>query len=329
MLLAIDDVQWLDPPSQRILAFAAGRLGDAPVGILATQRGDGGDPLELRHAFDERSNEIRVGPMSVGALHHLIRTRLGLRVPRPMLARVQEASGGNPMFALEFAQVAASAGAPLPVPSSLEELVRERVAGLPPELLPLLAAVAAVERPTPSLLGAVIDDASDLLDAASAAGAVTVGPEGVVRFTHPLLASAAYAAVPPAARRALHARLAAASDDLEERARHLALSIFEPDAEVARLLDGAAAQARSRGAPDAAAALARHALRVTPPDDVVGCEERALAVATYLTDAGQMASADALLDELLAGPISGTRRAAGAPAQVPRRIRPRPGDSVR
>ncbi len=131
---------------------------------------------------------------------------------------MHEASGGNPMFALEFAQVAASAGAPLPVPSSLEELVRERVAGLPPVLvLPLLAAVAAVERPTPSLLGAVIDDASELLDAASAAGAVTVGTEGVVRFTHPLLASAAYAAVPPAARRALHARLVAASDDLEER----------------------------------------------------------------------------------------------------------------
>ena len=175
VLLAIDDVQWLDPTSQRILAFAAGRLGDAPVGILATQRGDDDDPLRLRHAFEERLTTIRVGPLSVGALHHLIRSRLGLRIPRPMLARVHEASGGNPMFALEFAQVAASAGAPLPVPSSLEELVRERVAGLPPELLPLLAAVAAVERPTPSLLGAVIDDASELLDAASAAGAVTVG----------------------------------------------------------------------------------------------------------------------------------------------------------
>src|SRR5512132_2061635 len=54
VVVAIDDVQWLDAPSQRILAFVARRLGDAPVGILVTQRGDAGDPLDLRHAFEER-----------------------------------------------------------------------------------------------------------------------------------------------------------------------------------------------------------------------------------------------------------------------------------
>ena len=59
------------------------------------------------------------------------------------------------MFALEFARAAASANEPLPLPSSLEELVRDRVAGLPREVLPLLAAVAAVERPTHALLEAV------------------------------------------------------------------------------------------------------------------------------------------------------------------------------
>jgi predicted ATPase len=83
VVVAIDDVQWLDAPSQRILAFAARRLGDAPVGILVTQRVEAGDPLDLGHALEERFAEIRVGPMSVGALHHLIRTRLGLRIPRP------------------------------------------------------------------------------------------------------------------------------------------------------------------------------------------------------------------------------------------------------
>ena len=158
VLVAIDDVQWLDAPSQRILAFAARRLGDAPVGILVTQRGDAGDPLDLGHAFEERVAEIRVGPLSVGALNHLIRTRLGLRIPRPTMARVHQASGGNPMFALEFAQVAASSAGPLPLPSSLEELVRDRVAGLPPTVLPLLAAVAAAERPTTAVLARAVDE---------------------------------------------------------------------------------------------------------------------------------------------------------------------------
>jgi hypothetical protein len=309
VVVAVDDVQWLDPPSRRILAFAAKRLGDAPVGILVTQRGEQDDPLELHHAFDGRLSVVRVGPLSVGALHHLIRTRLSMRLPRPTVARVHAASGGNPMFALEFAKGSASAGAPLPVPSSLEDLVAARVAGLPPEVLQLLAAVAAAERPTPTFLEAVVPDAVVLLDTASATGAATLAPDGVVRFSHPLLASAAYAAVPLTARRELHARLAAASRDPEEAARHVALSTFEPQEAAAALLDDAAARARARGAPEAAATLVRHASRLTPPADAAGHEERALAAATYLMDAGQTAEAEALLDDLLAGAISGPRRA--------------------
>jgi len=172
VLVAIDDVQWLDAPSQRILAFAARRLGDASVGILVTQRGDAGAPLDLSHAFEERVAEIRVGPLSVGALPHLIRTRLGVRIPRPTMAHVHEASGGNPMFALEFAQ-AASSGGPLPLPSSLEDLVRDRVAGLPPTTLPLLAAVAAAERPTSAVLARAVDEC---LLGLAAAGRVRPNP---------------------------------------------------------------------------------------------------------------------------------------------------------
>ena len=68
-------------------------------------------------------------------------------------------------------------------------------------------------------------------------------------------------------------------------------------------------RARARGAPDAAATLARHALRVTPAADVAGREERALAVADYLADSGQVAEARRLLRESLATGLSGARRA--------------------
>jgi DNA-binding NarL/FixJ family response regulator len=312
VLLAIDDVQWLDPPSQRILAFAAGRLGDAPVGILATQRGSGADPLELRHAFDQRLTSIGVGPLSVGALHHLVRSRLGVRIVRPTIARVHEASGGNPMFALEFARaISARGGAapgPLPVPTSLEGLVHERIAAYP-RIRTLLAAAAAVDRPTVALLLAAIDEAGPLLDEASETGALVVDEDGLVRFAHPLLASAAYAAVPPVRRQQLHARLAAVSDDLGERARQLALSSGGPSRDVARALDEAAANVCARGAPDAAAELARHAVRLTPAGDRARSEERSLAAVEYLVAAGRLADSVAVLDELLATEISGPRRA--------------------
>jgi DNA-binding CsgD family transcriptional regulator len=308
VVVAIDDVQWLDAPSQRILAFAARRLGDAPVGILVTQRGDLGDPLDLGHALAEGVAEIRVGPLSVGALHHLIRTRLGLRIPRPTIARVHQASGGNPMFALEFAQVAASSAGPLPLPSSLEELVRDRVAGLPLTVLPLLEAVAAAERPTTAVLARAVEEGDLALDEAIAAGAVALGPDGIVRFTHPLLASAVYDAIPPARRAAVHTRLANASSDIEERARHLALATREPDVEVARLLDGAAAHARARGAPDAAAELAEQAVRLTPPSDCEARENRMLAAAEFLIEF-DVAASTRVLDELLGAGVSGPLRA--------------------
>jgi DNA-binding NarL/FixJ family response regulator len=312
VLLAVDDLQWLDVPSRKILAFAVRRLGDVPVGLLVTQRGDRGDPLDLQHAFDEQSREeLALGPLSIGALHQLVRSRLGVRIPRPTLARVHAASGGNPMFALEFARVVAGSHTPgpLPVPSSLEELVRERVAGFPETVAPLLTVVAAVERPTPQLLANAIDGSESLLDDAIDAGSLVLGDDGFVRFTHPLLASAIYTGLPPGRRRALHARLAAVGEDLEERARHLALSAAEPDVKVAHLLDRAASKARARGAPDTAVELAQQAVRLTPESDVEAREERVVVVAGYLADAGHVAGAVALLDELLAGDAYGPRRA--------------------
>ena len=308
VLVAIDDVQWLDPPSQRTIAYVARRIADEPVGFLATQRGDADDALGLRDAFAHRFEEIRVGPLSLGALHHVIRKRLGVRLRRPTVARIHDASHGNPMFALEFAAETALATGPLPLPGSLEELVRDRIARLSDEVVLLLACIAASERPTSAMLEAAVEDGAALLDAALADRTVTLDADGVVRFAHPLLASAAYTAVQPGTRRRLHARLAAASEDGEQRARHLALSTVAPDTDVAQALDDAAVRARARGAPDAAAELARHAIRLTPPHDDA-LVERQLAAASHLADAGDVASSRAMLEELLRASLSRGPRA--------------------
>ena len=313
VLVAVDDIQWLDVPSRRALSFAARRLGDAPIGIVVTQRGNGPDPLELARTFDETTlRELRLEPLSLGALAHLIRTRLDVRIPRPALARVHEASRGNPMFALEFARSLARrsgpALAPLTIPASLQELVHARVAEQPEEIRRLLAVAAAAERPTPSVLAAIDAESPRLLDAAVDLGVVGLGGDGVVRFTHPLLASAAYAGLAPSRRRALHADLAGVSEDLEERARHLALASTEPDAEVAAVLEDAAARAHARGAPETAAELAQEAARLTPQADVSSAGDREFAVAAYLADSGRTTDAIPRLDRLLATDLQGPRR---------------------
>ena len=314
VLVAVDDVQWLDAPSRRALSFAARRFGDAPIGILVTQRGEGPDPLDLTRAVDEtRVGQLRLEPLSLGALAHLLRTRLDVRIPRPALARVHEASGGNPMFALEFARSLAGrsgpALAPLSIPRSLQQLVQARVAEQPPEIRRLLAVAAVAERPTRSLLAAIETDSPRLLDAAVDLGVVSVDGDGIVRFTHPLLASAAYAELAPSRRRALHAELARVLEDLEERARHLALASIEPASEVAAVLQEAAARAHARGAPETAAELAQEAFRLTPLADAPAAGDRAFLVAAYFADAGRTSDALAWLDRVLAAELRGPRRA--------------------
>ena len=242
VLIAIDDAQWLDPASQRVISFAVRRSSEIPVGLLMTQRGDGPDALDLGRAFDDQHlEEVRLGGLSIGALAHLLRRRLGTRFPRTLVARLHAASGGNPMFALEFARALSGKEglslAPLPFPSSLDELVRERVAGLPAGVRRLLAVVAASERPTRSLLRGIESAADALLDTAVDSGELVITDDGVVRFSHPLLASAAYGALLPSQQQALHRELAAAVEDVEERGRHLALALEEPDAGVAAVLD--------------------------------------------------------------------------------------------
>ena len=105
VLVALDDVQWLDPASASVLQVAFRRLRDEPVGLLATIRlgPDLESPVELERSFSERRLErISVGPLSLGAVHSLLEERLGLDLTRPELARVQEATAGNPFFALEL-----------------------------------------------------------------------------------------------------------------------------------------------------------------------------------------------------------------------------------
>ena len=53
VLVAIDDVQWLDAPSARVVAFAGRRLGDSRVAMLLTQRDGTSDPLDAASTFGE------------------------------------------------------------------------------------------------------------------------------------------------------------------------------------------------------------------------------------------------------------------------------------
>lgn len=297
IVIAIDDVQWLDPPSARALAFAARRLGDARVGFVVSLRAGHDEPLGLAEALGDRSVDLRLGGLSVGALGHLLRSRGAADLPRRNLLRIHERSAGNPFFAIQL--VGAGEGG---LPSSLRDLVRRRLEGVSAVAEPAIEFVAVLG---PSSIAAFDDPIA--LDAAVSSG-ILIEQEDGVRFAHPLLAAGAYERIPPGRRQALHRDAAALSETIEERARHLALASTSPDAATAALLDAAAQAARIRGAPETAAELAAHARRLTPVGDGSAQARRMMDQADYLFLAADEPSARALIDELLTRDPSGTTR---------------------
>jgi DNA-binding CsgD family transcriptional regulator len=311
VLLAIDDVQWLDAPSSSALAFALRRLAASPVLLLLARRlGAGIDQSVVERALaPEHVRLLRVGPLSVGALHRLLHDRLGRTFARQTLLRIHERSGGNPFFGLELARVLEvdiDPLEPLPVPETLDGLVRARLVGLPAPTRDALALAAALGTASESLLGRA-GVAEDALEPAFAAHVIE-REHGTIRFSHPLLASVLYSDL-GSRRHRIHGRLAAIVEDPLLHARHLALSMEAPDAEVAAALDGAAELARDRGASAVAAELAEQALRLTPPDWREERLRRALTAARAHQAAGEWTRSRAIVSDLLAEADEGELRA--------------------
>jgi DNA-binding CsgD family transcriptional regulator len=307
VLVAVDDIQWLDPASERVLAFAAPRL---PVGVrllLARRHDAAGKGAEhLRGLSPEVAVRVGLGPLSLASLRHLIHDRTGWSVPRPLLTRLAATSGGNPFYALEIARVLARRhvdpawGEALPVPATLQELVATRVEALSDGAQEALLVASALSRPTDALVSSATG-AGGVAGLAEARKAEVITQErGRIRFTHPLLAAAVYGGAPPEARRRLHRRLAETVTDPDERARQLAAGCEKADADVASELEVAATRAASRGAPDAAAGLFAAAAKLTPSGAPEDRARRLIGEAAAWNAVGDFASATVLAEDALA-----------------------------
>jgi DNA-binding CsgD family transcriptional regulator len=309
LLVAVDDLQWLDRASEDALAFAVRRLADEPAAFLLARRP--GPRSELERALDATSLErVEVRSPSLAAIRRMLSDRLGLTLPRHVLRRLYDATLGNPLFVLELGRKVRDDGVPtigedLPVPDDVEELLGTRVAGLPDAVRHVLLAVAL----SPSLrVGQLASLAEpEALDLAVDAGVLAVDGDQV-RASHPLLAAAAVRQSQAGERRALHRDLAGVVPEGELRTRHLALAAAQPDAELAATVAAGAASAARRGAPQPAVELGEHALRLTPPDDP-DRNARLLELAGYLMIAGEKRRLTDLLEPHVPSLPAGATRA--------------------
>jgi DNA-binding CsgD family transcriptional regulator len=284
VLVVIDDAHWADEASLVVLPHAVRRLEPAPVSLLVATR-----PVDAVNAVDPWPADrvdVPLTGLSAAALFRLVRSRLGVVLGRGDLGRLEKASHGNPLYALELARAwADGVDDPAVLTPSLEQLVRRHVRQLPAAVRRVLLVAALAHDPTPDVLAAAAGIDRPALEAAVAtARPLAAVAGGRLGFDHPLHAAAVVADAGADDRRDVHRRLAEVEGGLEVVARHRALADVGPDADTAQLLTRAAHQARSRGAHATARELARLAVTATPPGHSEDAERRLLLGAWALHD---------------------------------------------
>jgi DNA-binding CsgD family transcriptional regulator len=301
VVVAIDDLQWLDPPSLRALTFAVRRLQEEPIGLVATVRA--GFDLELTRLAERDGSSlerVEIAGLSKRQLAQLIFDRTGRALTPPQLGRIAQLSAGSPYYALELA---ASEDEDGHVPETLAVALRARLGRVPPSARATGLTAATLGRFDQRVTGP--DDGPDILGL-RAAGIVD-GRTGRLWFSHPLLASTLLEMHSPEERRRVHLEIAAAVEDPDERALHLGRGTEERSEAVAMELERAAERQDTRGAPETAAALAERAAALTPDDDVGARTRRIMRAADLYQAAGEgrehvYPSLEHLADVLPAGP---------------------------
>ncbi|MEU7841967.1 BTAD domain-containing putative transcriptional regulator [Micromonospora sp. NPDC049114] len=222
VLLVLDDLHRADGDTLDLLtALVTGpQPATGPVLVLGTYRATEISPeltAALARAAALEPVRVYLGGLSPEATGELARTLAARELDPPTVGLIHHRSGGNPFFVRELAQLYAGAGgaALAAVPPGVRDVIRHRLAQLPPPTRTVLRQAAVLGRDVdPALLGALTGDPAELLDAvdrALQAGFLTERePDGRLRFTHILVRDTLYADLSAARRAAWHAAVAEA-----------------------------------------------------------------------------------------------------------------------
>lgn len=115
LVVAVDDVQWVDDPSLAWLGYLARRAGDLPVALVVCVRsGDpGGERAQLAQIVgDGGAERVSLGPLSAAAVGAIVRGRFDEESDEAFCGACSELTGGNPLFLRELLVAARDEGLP-------------------------------------------------------------------------------------------------------------------------------------------------------------------------------------------------------------------------
>ncbi|MRJ76565.1 AAA family ATPase [Aeromicrobium sp. SMF47] len=313
LVCLVDDAQWLDKASARVLAFVARRVAaESVVLVFAARPSDDDTWTGLR--------EVVVHGLPLAEARALLESSATQSLDVRVRDRILGETHGNPLALLELPHLFSAtelafgpeARAPRSVTTRMEEGFRRRLMSLPEiSRIALLAAAAEPLGDADLLRRATHDLGIDLAPAllpAELAGLVEM--RETVGFRHPLVRSVTYWSAEPADRQAVHRALADVTDPLRDpdrRAWHRASASIGPDEEVAGELETCADRAMSHGGLSAAAAFLERAAALTAEPAVR--VRRELAAAEAMLHAGTFEAALRVLAAARLAPLSDRERA--------------------
>ena len=209
LVVAIDDEQWLDRASGRVLAFALRRIRDERICVLLSRRTGSDGPLwpALRDGFTAETDVVELAGVDVATTRRLLAACSSRRSRGASSSESTRSRAATRCTSLRSAKSSSVRRATstvwreLPIPTTLADAIARRLDHVRAGVEAPLFAVAALADPTVALLSDALDefDVRDLDDAVRA-GVIELDGERI-RFTHPLLASVHYSSVPAAERR--------------------------------------------------------------------------------------------------------------------------------
>jgi DNA-binding SARP family transcriptional activator len=245
LLLLLDDLQWAEAPTIRLLRYLAGRPAGPPQMIAGTYR-DTEVPVEALSSLSRELPAERIALAGLG--RDAVAEMLGGDRPPEVVQALCEQTGGNPFF-IEQLLPGDHAG--------IRETVGGRVSALGAEAHAVLdaAAVSGAEfelGPVAEVVGLPVESALDVLDAAVRARLVgeVPGEPGRYAFVHAIVRDTLAGSLTAARRARLHELFAAALEGRSER---------EPDRYLPALANHALEAAVGAGDPLRAADLAQQA----------------------------------------------------------------------
>ncbi len=275
LLIAVDDLHWVDESSVRSLIYVARRIADVPIALLVALRSDepGAPAALLDELLSLRESETIVpAALSAVAVTELVRERVP-DASDDLATAFHSASGGNPLYLQELLRTLTGSGAitatavqRASIPT-LGDRVNRRIARVAPQAAGLTAAMAVLGDGSRLALAAALARVAKA-DAARIAQQLVrievLAAEDPFAFVHPLVRRSVYDGLSTTERDAAHIAAAdllrAAGAPVESVAVHLAAVRPAGSAMVTATLAEAADAAVTRAAPDAAIRFLRRAL---------------------------------------------------------------------